>query len=194
MINREGYRIIAAAFLVALAPFLLNFYWISAVLLVPFFFTLFFFRDPERVVTKGKNILAPADGKVIQASQGVVHIFMSPFNVHLTRMPVKGTVKSIRYRKGKFGPAYKKGSEKANESNRIEIKSKAGTLYLTQIAGFVARRIVCWAEKGEAIEKGKRIGIIKFGSGVRLEMPKNIKLRVKEGDMVKGGVTVLAHY
>lgn len=194
MINREGYRIIAAAFLVALVPFLLDFYLISAVLFVPFFFTLFFFRDPERIVTKGKNVVAPADGKVIQAGEGVVHIFMSPFNVHVTRMPMKGTVKSIKYREGKFGPAYRKGSEKANEKNRVEIKTEAGTLYLTQIAGFVARRIVCWAKKGDAIEKGKRIGIIKFGSGVRLEMPKNIKLMVKEGDMVKGGVTVIAHY
>jgi phosphatidylserine decarboxylase len=113
---------------------------------------------------------------------------MSPFDCHVNRSPVDGTVKKITYKKGKFLPAFKKSS--LSERNEIIIHSEDGEFTVTQIAGFFARRIVCYVEEGERVRKGQRIGMIRFGSRVVLEIPENYRILRKEGEKVKAGETI----
>lgn len=185
-----------------------------AVLLI-LFYKLWFLRDPERHPPKGNNIVSPADGRIIEIKEitqagkqkvrkGIgeieteskkgcmITVFMTPFNVHYQRAPYDGKVIDIKYTKGKFLTAEKPRPE--NENNQIMISTKIGAIKVIQIAGFMARRIVCFAKKNQNIKKGQKIGLIKIGSQICLFMPKTKKIRllVKIGDKVKAGETVIA--
>jgi len=178
---------------------------LALILFLASIFCVYFFRDPARVIPVGERLLlSPADGKILEIVEGqdsiavgpvwVLRIFLSVFEPHLQRSPVAGRVKRVEYKKGKFLDARDPKAPFENEQNRIEIVSESGNtgLVVTQIAGLIARRIVCWVKEGQRVEAGERIGLIRFGSQVDIVMPKAARLRVKAGDFVMAGDTVLA--
>ncbi|MGM0510629.1 MAG: phosphatidylserine decarboxylase [Thermoplasmatota archaeon] len=160
------------------------FYILGLVFLLLPSFSLYFFRDPERMVSKG--IVSPADGRVLEVSKNHITIFMSVTDVHVNRTPVKGEVVNTDFYKGGHMPAYKKESDK-NFRHRVEIRNKRGTFVVWQITGIVARRIVPYIKEGDTLERGEKIGMIRFGSRVRVEIPDTVRLIVREGDVVKAG-------
>ncbi|MFH1784162.1 MAG: phosphatidylserine decarboxylase family protein [bacterium] len=177
-------------------------YLLSGLSFLLMIFMMFFFRDPERVLPQEDNVVvSPADGKVmavektkhefINAETNVVKIFMSPFNMHVQRSPVDGVVKFVKYTPGKFLPAYKQEADIENENNQIAIESPSLRVVVQQIAGILARRIVCWCKEGDNLKQGQRLGLIKFSSQVDLYVPSNVLLKVNVGDRVKAGVTVI---
>ena len=166
-------------------------------------FFLFFFRDPERKVPKDGNlILAPADGKVILikpfgnlefvGGEGtLVSVFMSLFNVHVNRTPVSGEIKYFRYNPGKFFPAFKDKASLENEQTELGMENEHGKVVLKQIAGILARRIVCKLKNGDLVKAGDRFGMIKFGSRLDLFLPQNVHIEVKLNQKVKAGETII---
>ena len=171
---------------------------ISLILLI---FTFYFFRDPERVVPIGDDILvSPADGlitNITEIKEGKklytkVSIFLSIFNVHIQRLPISGEVTKVDYIEGKFINATLDKASDENERLKITIKNGNNLIYVTQIAGLIARRIVNYVKQNENINQGDRYGIIKFGSRVDIEFPSNFKLLVNEGQQCIGGETIVA--
>jgi phosphatidylserine decarboxylase len=171
-------------------------------------FCAYFFRDPQRrIPVNDRLILSPADGRILEVVDGhdaafgsrpvwIVHIFLSIFDPHLQRSPVAGTVRGLRYRQGKFLDARSPKAAFENEQNRIEIApaadpSQVGAV-VTQIAGLIARRICCWVHEGQPVEAGQRIGLIQFGSQVDLAFPRSAALKVRAGDHVKAGESIIA--
>ncbi|MCL6583442.1 MAG: phosphatidylserine decarboxylase family protein [bacterium] len=170
-------------------------------------FVIFFFRDPERKAPEDEHlIVSPADGKLIQIRQipaGEVlaepavclSVFMSPFNVHVNRMPFQGKILKKIYNPGKFLPAYRQKASLLNEQVSVLVDTDGGPIRMTQIAGRLARRIVCWAQEGDTLARGERFGMIKFGSRVDLCLPReNTVIVIRLGDRVKAGETVLARF
>ena len=171
---------------------------ISLILLI---FTFYFFRDPERVVPIGDDILvSPADGlitNITETKEGKktyikVSIFLSIFNVHIQRLPITGEVTKVDYIEGKFINATLDKASDENERLKITIKNGNNLIYVTQIAGLIARRIVNYVKPNENINQGERYGIIKFGSRVDIEFPNSFKLLVNEGQQCIGGETIIA--
>ena len=169
------------------------------VLLAAFF--LWFFRDPQRVIPTGPGqIVSPGDGVVTEAewietvsgSRLRLSIFLSVFNVHVNRCPVAGTIKIVEFREGGFLNAMKPESVLTNEQTLVVIDAGGYDVGFKQIAGLLARRIVCNLKVGDRVERGQRMGLIKFGSRVDVLMPAEANLKVKMGSRVKGGSTVLA--
>ena len=163
------------------------------------------FRDPSRTIPSGDRwILSPADGKVLEVVLGkennspvwVIRIFLSIFDPHLQRAPMAGQVKAVRYTKGKFLDARNPRAAFENEQNRIEIAAKAGSvnvpIAVTQIAGLIARRIVCWVKEGQVLAAGEQVGLIRFGSQVDITFPAFVRVRVKAGHRVEAGQSILA--
>jgi len=167
-------------------------------------FIIYFFRDPDRTVPNGAGfVVSPADGKVVAAGtvenstyyEGTclkISVFMSLFNVHVNRMPCRGKVKKIIYNPGKFFSANLDKASKENEQNAVYLKTEDGKEICTvQIAGLIARRIICKTQEGDAVGRGQRFGMICFGSRLDVYLPKDSKLNVAVGDIVKAGTTVL---
>ncbi len=164
---------------------------------------MYFFRDPERNIPDEKNaILSPADGKIVRIEkidsvpflENTAHridIFLSLFDVHVNRIPVSGKVICLDYRKGEFYPAYLPKASERNERMNIGIESDTIKIMLNQIAGTVARRIVCNLSENQNVQSGERFGLIKFGSCVQVFIPDNIPLLVKTGSRVRAGETIL---
>lgn len=195
-IAREGYPFIVILAAGTLALFLLHLYPFSAALLILCLFVAFFFRDPERsFLLEGTQVLSPADGKIVSVrqenGQETVSIFLSIFDVHINRAPVGGKITKIEYRKGKFLAAFDERASAENEQNSITIDHEGRTVRFVQIAGLIARRIVCWRKEGEDIKAGERIGLIKFGSRVDVFLPAGSRINVALGQRVKAGVTVI---
>ncbi len=162
-------------------------------------FVVNFFRNPPRTVPSlpPGRIVSPADGKIVVAETAPsgrvkVSIFMNVFNVHLNRIPVDGTVTGVTYFPGAFmNASFDKASEQ-NERNRVEMRTEKGeSLTMVQVAGLVARRILCYAEPGDTLSAGTIFGLIRFGSRVDLDLPVGTTLSIRQGEMVKGGETVL---
>jgi phosphatidylserine decarboxylase len=173
---------------------------VPAVLLAFFFF--WFFRDPERTVPDAPNLLvSPADGKVTSICRSTfegipylhISIFLSVFDVHVNRSPVSGVIRGVSYRKGKFLNAMNPASAEQNEQNLVTVEGEGHTVVFKQIAGLLARRIVFTRNVGDHVERGERIGLIKFGSRVDVLMATSAGIQVEVGDRVKGGSSVLAH-
>jgi len=163
-------------------------------------FFLWFFRDPNRAIPTGPGqIVSPADGKVhdadwIETPQGSrlkLSIFLSVFDVHVNRAPSAGTISQVTYRKGLFVNAMRQDSAVMNEQNLIVLDCGTHEIAIKQIAGLLARRIVCSVKVGDLVQRGARIGLIKFGSRVDILMPAATELKVRKGDRVRGGSTVL---
>ncbi|KJS14784.1 MAG: phosphatidylserine decarboxylase [Peptococcaceae bacterium BRH_c4b] len=168
-----------------------------------FLFTAYFFRNPRRRVPRGEGlVISPADGVVMAVERTEeenfmggnctrVSIFLSILNVHINRAPVSGKVNYIHYRPGKFLPAFKSHASEINEKNFIGIESDKFKLMVTQVTGFIARRIVCYIKTGDYLDQGQRFGLIKFGSCTELYLPPEINVEVEPGDKVKGGETII---
>ena len=174
---------------------------------VALLFTLFvasFFRDPERKSLQGeKAVLAPADGKILLIEEEEktpfstgrsikISIFMSIFNCHVNRIPTSGRIEKVFYQAGKFYSANKKQASSENEQNALLLRTDDGhEITFVQVAGLIARRIVCWVKEGEKVKQGERFGLIQFGSRVDLYLPPSVRLRIKRGDKVKAGLTIV---
>jgi len=216
-IHKEGYLILLSSFLIGLIINVSAFAFIKIFPLDIFVlcFTLFiyvlfiqFFRNPKRTlsVTDDSLIICPADGKVV-AIEDVeeneyfnerriqISVFMSPFNVHVNRYPISGVVKYFKYHPGKYLVAWHPKSSTENERTTVVIDNGTlGNILVRQIAGAIARRIVCYSKEGEAVVKGTELGFIKFGSRVDLFLPLNAKVSVKIGDVVRGNVSVIGRF
>lgn len=199
-IVREGipYIVVPAVFAVAAAFF--GFWWVSLLLFVLAAFMAFFFRDPKRVPPREPNVVvAPADGKVTRVkpvssepdSPTVVSIFLSPLDVHINRAPIPGKIVDVAYSPGKFLMATNEMASLVNEQNALTIDGPQIRVVCTQIAGILARRIVCWKGKGDTLSLGERFGMIKFSSRTDVVLPSNVKVTVTEGTRVRGGTTVI---
>jgi phosphatidylserine decarboxylase len=178
-------------------------YWLLIPLLAIEFLVIYFFRDPERKIPNGENeIVSPADGKVVlikEVSENLflnseavqISIFLSVFNVHVNRIPISGAVKYFQYMKGAFLAAFDHEASVKNEQTIIGIDYSKGKVLFKQIAGLLARRIVFTNSVNDTVIKGARCGIIKFGSRVDVIVQKNVEIKVKVGDKVAGGESIL---
>lgn len=192
--------------IILLLTTILSYYFLPLLAIIPFIltlFVLFFFRDPFRNIKYcEKNILSPADGKVmaitefyedtfIKGKAKKVTIFLSIFNVHINRSPICGKVTYVNYRPGKYLPAFKSHASEINERNTIGIENDKIKVLVHQITGFVARRIVCWSKLGDDLKQGEKFGLIKFGSCTEIIVPYDVEIKVKKGDIVRGGITIV---
>lgn len=205
-VAKEGYPFIGFAALTSLILALLGYDILALCALALTYFILYFFRDPERISPEeGDVVVAPADGKVIGIEKIFddkfvkehvykISIFMNVFNVHVNRIPFPGTVSTIRYSPGHFFSANTERGALENEANALIISTDSGKRYaVVQVAGLIARRIVCWAVKGDNLTRGQRFGLIRFGSRVDLYLPLQVQLEVTQGQKVKAGETVLGY-
>ncbi len=204
---REGYPLIGGAAALTAVLFLVGWTvpaWLGVALTI---FVISFFRDPARQVPTAANcIVAPADGRVIkvgrvqddrflQSQATLISIFMSPLNVHVNRVPTAGRVLEVRYHPGKYFRAFADKASLDNEQNAVLMEDERGRrLCFVQIAGFIARRIVCYLHTGMQVERGQRCGMIMFGSRADVYLPTSVAVRVEVGDHTRGGQTVLAEW
>ncbi len=194
---KEGFPFVIFPLLIALGFLYFGFWFIASVFMLLTAFMVFFFRDPKRTVPTASGIIvSAADGKVTRIEENddgkLVSVFLSPLDVHINRAPIAGKIVEIEYVSGKKVPATRNDASFVNERNSIKIVGENMTVVCTQIAGIVARRIVCWSKSGDKLEIGQKYGLIKFSSRTDLLMPKNVELFVKIGDRVVGGETIIA--
>jgi phosphatidylserine decarboxylase len=200
-VAREGLFYILIPLLLAAVPLAFGYWPVALVLLALAGFMAFFFRDPNRAAPPEAGVVvSPADGRVTRVrplvpedpdSPNVVSIFLSPFDVHVNRSPIAGKVTDVTYTRGKFLMATKEESSLINEQNALTIRGEELTVVCKQIAGVLARRIVCWKRAGDTVALGERIGLIKFSSRTDLVLPPNVRLEVAEGARVRGGATII---
>jgi phosphatidylserine decarboxylase len=198
---REGYPYVIVPILLALIAAAVGYWPVSIPFIVLAAFMAFFFRDPKRSAPADSNlIVSPADGRVTRIevlspgedqSPTVVSIFLSPFDVHINRAPLAGTITDVSYTRGKFLMATKEEASLVNEQNALTIRGERVTVVCKQIAGILARRIVCWKRAGDQLALGERFGLIKFSSRTDLILPPEVEVIVQEGTRVRGGVTVI---
>jgi len=208
-IHRQGYPFIAFFFAASVLLGWLVWHPLFWAGLAVTIWCAYFFRDPPRIVPPAENsAVSPADGKVsyigltrpprelgLPAENMLrISIFMDIFSCHVNRMPMQGRIKTITYRKGRFFNAELDKASEANEANSLLVETPHGTLGVVQIAGLVARRIVCWAEQGEECAAGQRIGLIRFGSRLDVYLPARARICVGIGQSMIAGETVLAHF
>lgn len=198
---RDGIYYALALFVVAALIGWLTWPVLAVVPLLLAAFFLWFFRDPERSIPAIRGaIVSPADGKVTDISQVQengelrtrISIFLNVFDVHVNRSPMTGVIQDVRYRKGEFKNAMGAASAESNEQNVVTMRGDAGIVVFKQIAGLLARRIVFTKKIGDRLERGDRVGLIKFGSRTDVIFPATAEMKVHLGDRVKGGSTVLA--
>ena len=199
---KEGYYFGLPLLLLAGGAYFTNWTIAAIVLVCLALFVFSFFRDPERVVPDAPGaVVSPGDGKVTDVSlvrqgggeQARISIFLSVFDVHINRSPIAGIVRDVRYQRGKFLNAMNQASAEQNEQNIVCIEGDGQTVVLKQIAGLLARRIVFLPKIGDHLERGQRVGLIKFGSRVDVLFDPSASLAVKVGDRVRGGASVLAY-
>jgi phosphatidylserine decarboxylase len=203
-IAREGWPYIGVLTGLGAVLLLLRLPWPGGILVALGLFTAFFFRDPERLVPQDAGlVVSPADGKIVQvipapeghplgAGATQISIFLSIFDVHINRAPIAGTVEKVEYHAGEFLPAFDDKASLRNEQNAVTVKDGEARVMFKQIAGLIARRIVFRKKVDEPVTRGERVGLIKFGSRVDVFLPKGWDVRVKVGDRVEGGASVLA--
>jgi len=203
--DRAGLPFVGGAWLIALVVSIYGGWAFALPFVALGAFFAFFFRDPERVSPDEAHVvLSPADGEVKYvgaAEPGVspagewkqVSIFLSPMDVHVNRIPAAGTVTKVSYTPGKFLPAYRQEAAAVNERSEVWIERVNGQMVVArQVVGILARRVVCRARVGEQVHAGQRFGIMKFGSRMDVFLPPSATIRVKVGEMVRGGETVIA--
>ncbi len=203
-IDPAGWPFIGGAFVLAIvAAFAVNTLLGVALLILCGFF-LFFFRDPDRVITQDEAaVLSPADGRVLVAGAPTgqafpagawkqISIFLSPTDVHVNRMPIGGTVTKVEYHPGRFLPAYRADAGDLNEYTEVWLDHGGQTIVVRQIVGILARRIVCRTKEGEVVKAGDRFGVMKFGSRMDIFLPTTATVTAKVNDKVIAGVTVIA--
>jgi phosphatidylserine decarboxylase len=175
-------------------------YLLAAFFLLVAFLVLNFFRDPDRKIpVEPQAVVSPADGRVVQVVEESfeerpvrrVSIFMSPFDVHVNRSPIAGTVQQVSYHRGSFRVASQARASLENEQNVFTVEGDQGVIVVKQIAGLLARRIVFWKRPGDTLQRGERVGLIKFGSRVDVLLDPEVELRVKVGDHIQAGSSIL---
>jgi phosphatidylserine decarboxylase len=203
-IAKEGLIFVVPSLCLSFVFFLLGVYVVAAFFLLLTLFFLYFFRNPTRSTTSGtEELLSPADGRVMGIEELLekeflgetvrrISIFMSVSDVHVNRAPCEGSVDKVQHRDGRFKLAFRKGIDEENERNYIVVRRNSERFLLVQIAGFLARRIVCYVRENDRVEKGEPVGMIAFGSRVDVYMPTYYEPVVEVGQKVKSGLTVLA--
>ncbi|MFQ5707136.1 MAG: phosphatidylserine decarboxylase family protein [bacterium] len=208
--NKEGFGIVAGMILfttlVTVGAFVTRYLHLTVLAVISFLLTglvVYFFRDPERTIPEEEGVIvSPADGKVIEIKEEFereflqqaatrISIFMSVFDVHVNRIPLTGTVGYFQYKAGAFLKAYKSDASLLNEQTVIGIENGQSKILFKQIAGILARRIVCDVREGHKVRRGERFGIIKFGSRVDIFLPKNFEIKVAMHQKVKGGESII---
>ncbi len=198
---RDGIIYVLMPGILAIVAIILGYWPVGILFGVLTAFMAFFFRDPRREAPAEQNVVvSPADGRVTRVarvdqesedSPTLVSIFLSPFDVHINRAPIAGEITRVAYMKGKFLIATNETASLVNEQNSLTIEGEKITVVCKQIAGILARRIVCWKHAGERVALGERFGLIKFSSRTDVVMPANVAVSVKEGDRVKGGTSII---
>jgi phosphatidylserine decarboxylase len=200
----DGYPFIIIFAFITVLVYIFGKPWMAVFPLIITVFMAFFFRDPERQIPEGNSIfVSPADGKVIlirdvhekdylKSGSKMVSIFMSLFDVHVNRAPCDGKVSLIKHSAGRFVVAHKDAASTENENTVMILDGKNGKILVRQVAGFLARRIVCRVKIGDALKRGERYGMIKFGSRLDVYLPKDSEVKVSLSDKVKAGETVIA--
>lgn len=200
-IVKEGYPFIIIPLVLGLLLFVSEFGVVTGMVgilcVLVSLFCLYFFRDPKIDITKGNGlILSPCNGTVLEVSENetekVIRVFLSVLDVHLQRSPVAGKVVKIEHKSGKFLKAMNQQAHIVNEQNIITIENENGTYLVKQVAGILARRCVAWVKPGDVLKSGDKIGVIKFSSQVDMHMPKNVDIKVKQGDKVVSGITIVS--
>jgi phosphatidylserine decarboxylase len=203
-IDPAGFPFIFGAVAAALLAGLTLGWALAVPLIVLAGFFLFFFRDPDRQITASDDVvLSPADGRVLVAGPAEaaaappgdwlqISIFLSPMNVHVNRVPVSGRVTRVNFQRGRFLPAYHRDAAATNERSEIWIDHGGRPIVARQIVGVLARRVVCRVQSGAVVRAGDRYGVMKFGSRMDVFLPPGAELRVKVGDAVRGGETIIA--
>jgi phosphatidylserine decarboxylase len=200
---KEGYYFGVPPLVLAALAFLLHWTVAAILLILLSAFVFYFFRDPERVIPSDPGaIVSPADGRVVVVTDEEnsgrpgtrISIFLAIWNVHVNRSPQAGTITEMDYRPGKFLAAMRARASLENEQNVICLSTASGEMVFKQIAGLIARRVVCWKKAGDLVQRGERIGLVRFGSRVDLWVPRDAEVLTAVGDNVKGGSSVLARW
>jgi len=177
--------------------------WVAGAFIFLGLFVLYFFRDPERTAPGDPAaVVSPADGRIVEildepldnVAGSRISIFLSVWDVHVNRSPVAGTIRAVDYRPGRFHGALFARASKENEMNVIRMATPRGEMVFKQIAGWIARRVMCWKSPGDTVRAGERIGMIRFGSRVDVWLPREAAVTVRRGDKVRGGSSVLAQW
>jgi len=200
---KEGYYFGLPPLALGVAALLLRWTLAGVLLFLLAAFVFYFFRDPERVISPDAGaVVSPADGRVVVVTDEEhagrpgrrISIFLAIWNVHVNRSPAAGTITNMKYCPGKFAAAMRESASTHNEQNVITLATEFGEITFKQIAGLIARRVVCWKKSGDRVARGERIGLVRFGSRADLWLPRDSELLVKVGDHVKGGSSVVAYW
>ncbi len=200
---KEGYKFSAVPLALGLIALVGHWNAAGGVFVLLAAFVLYFFRDPERVAPSDPAaVVSPADGRIVEVvdeSLGSrpgrrVSIFLSIWDVHVNRAPLAGRIARLEYRPGRFYAAMRSRASAENEQNIIHLDTQRGEIVFKQIAGWIARRVLCWKSEGDAVTLGERVGMIRFGSRVDLWLPAEAEMLVRRGQHVKGGSSILARW
>ena len=200
---KEAYKFGVPPLAAGVACLLFQWRWAGAILIFLGLFVFYFFRDPEREIpSEPDTVVSPADGHVVEIADELldgrmghrVSIFLSIWDVHVQRAPAAGRIADVIHRPGRFYAALRSAASRENEQNIIYIHTTRGPLVFKQIAGAIARRVLCWKREGETVTLGERVGMIRFGSRVDVWLPMETQVAVHRGQKVKGGETVLAKW
>lgn len=203
-IASDGYRFIIPLIIITTVLALTSLHWLTGISGLLLVFVVQFFRDPERTIPNEERVIvSPADGKVVEIVKEQdalldepfmrISIFLDIFSVHVQRTPVAGTIEKVKYNRGKFLNAASHKASLDNEQNAIIIHTGKEIILVKQIAGLIARRIVCWAKAGDTYKIGERFGLIRFGSRVDIFLPLNSEIKVSLGDHVRGGSSIIGY-
>jgi phosphatidylserine decarboxylase len=198
---RDGIPFVLIPLALAILALAFGHWYVAAVLLLVAAFMAFFFRDPRRAAPADESlVVSPADGRVTRvarldpndpASPTLVSIFLNVFDVHINRAPIAGEVEDVTYTRGRFVIATRADASVVNEQNSLTIRGARMTVVCKQIAGVLARRIVCWKSVGDRLSLGERFGLIKFSSRTDLILPPEVEVAARVGDKVRGGLTII---
>lgn len=200
---RDGYKFVIPLLLVGIAAVALGWKLTGDVLLVLCASVAFFFRDPERWPPAEPGVVvSPADGKIMEVTDEIsgglpgrrISIFLSIWDVHVNRSPMAGQFREVEYKTGRFYNAMRSRASVENEQNIIHLQTEHGEMVFKQIAGAIARRVVCWKAPGDTVKLGERIGLIRFGSRMDVWLPRDAEILARPGQHVSAGVTVLARW
>lgn len=200
---KEGYKFAVAPLGLGVLALALRWNWTGGILVFLAAFILYFFRDPERIVPADPAVVvSPADGRVMEiVDQAMgsrpgrrVSIFLAIWDVHVNRAPLAGRIRKLEYRPGRFLAAMRSRASAENEQNVIHLSTERGEIVLKQIAGWIARRVLCWKAEGDTVALGERVGMIRFGSRVDIWLPLEAEIVVRPGQHVAGGSSILARW
>ena len=200
---KEAYKFAVPPLVAGIVCVALGWRWPGGVLIFLALFVFYFFRDPQRQIPSDVGaVVSPADGHIVEVVDEPfesvpgkrITIFLAVWDVHVQRAPVTGTIAKVDYRPGKFLAAYRTRASVENEQNVIYMDTPRGRLVFKQIAGAIARRVICWKQAGEKVSRGDRVGLIRFGSRADVWLPAEAEILVQRGQKVKGGESILAKW